>query len=485
MNNDLVSLIVPPSRANAIGLPITMLNLGSYLKSVGINCEIIDVKIDYLQKHFSKEGVENTIIEKLEKNKPKIIGMSCFTTELDEITKLAERIKKTYNPTIIVGGIHATLLPEEIIFKDSPFDIAVIGEGEITIAELSKLILKNESTKDVDGIAYLENNTMKRTAERALIANLDDLPLLDWSMVDMDYYLRPNLGIIRYMPLSGVGIFTGRGCPFSCSYCANKNLWKRKVRFRSVEKVVDEIESLIKNYKIDSFFIYDDTFTLQKERVIDFCNELNRRKINLIWGCQTRVNTVDEEMIKAMSEANCIQIEFGVESGSQKTLDSVSKGITIQQIKDAFKLSKKYNMRTFNNFMFNLVDEDEDDVKKTLNLVKELNADENSVGILTPYPGCDLYSKIKKLKKEEYILYDNAVAELKPEFKFAKHNIDLKKLLEELRSEYISAKYRTSFLKNKPYIKTILRSKRKLQYLKEYIKIFNAWILRKVLKIKS
>ena len=188
-------------------------------------------------------------------------------------------------------------------------------------------------------------------------------------------------------------------------------------------------------------------------------------------------------MIKAMSEANCIQIEFGVESGSQRMLDSVSKGITVQQIRDAFKLSKKYGLRTFNNFMFNLDGETEEDVKETLDLVKELNADENSVGILTPYPGCDLYNKIKKLNKDEYGLYDNAVAELKPEFKFAKHNIDLKKLLEELRKDYISAKYRTSFFKNKKYMITVLKSKRRFEYLKEYYEIFNIWIKRKILKI--
>lgn len=463
-----VSLINSPSRASSTRPPISLMGLAAYLEKNDIDVNIIDIKTNPY-KPFLVRDIQNRILEEIKRLKPKIVGMTCFTREFKEIIELSEKIKEEYDPKVIVGGVHATFCPEDFLYKDSPVDVVAIGEGEITLLELSQKILNNKKTDNIRGIAFLTNGSITRTQPRELIEDLDILPQLPWHLIDMNFYAKPSLGVIRYLPLSGINIFSGRGCPFNCKFCANPNLWKRKVRYRSVKKVVDEIEFLVNKYKIDSFYIYDDTFTLNKKRVLSFCSELKKRKLNIIWGCETRVNTIDEEIVIAMKDARCIQLDFGVESGSQNMLNKVSKGITVEQIKNTFRICKKYKLRTFNNFMFNLVDETEEDIEKTLNLVEELDADVNGVAIMTPYPGCELYERIRKLNKDEYHLYDDALIRLYPEFKFAKHDRDLGKLVDGLVREYRSIKYMTNFIKCNPYLKKILTSKRKSQYLREYV----------------
>lgn len=331
-----------------------------------------------------------------------------------------------------------------------------------------KILISNQDVTHIKGIAYFKEKLIV-TEHRPFIKNLDNLPFPAYELIDMDYYTRPNIRSIRPIFLSQFSVFSGRGCPYNCRFCCNSTIWKRTVRFRNYKNVVDEIEYLIKKYSIDGVYILDDTFSLKSKRVLSFCSELKRRKLDIIWGCETRVDIITEELVKAMKEAGCIQIDLGVESGSQKILNNLNKGITVKQIKEAFKLCQKYKIRTYANVMFNTIDETEDDVKKTLDLCKEIKADVYGFAIMTPYPGTDIYNNIKPLTVDEYPLYDDALEVLHPRFKFSRHDIDLERTIKDLFKEYRAYRSTISSFSNLKYIQKLIRSKRKKEYFLEFL----------------
>lgn len=398
-------------------------------------------------------------------------------TEVNEVLQLSKSIKQEHDAVIVVGGIQPTLYPHDFLYKKSPVDYVVMGEGEETTLELAQKIISNQDVTHIKGLAYFKEELII-TEHRPFIKNLDDLPFPAYELIDMDYYTMPRIGVIRPMFLSGFYVFTGRGCPYNCRFCANKNIWNRTVRFKNYKNVVDEIEYLINKYSIDGFYILDDTFTLKSERVLNFCSELKRRKLDVVWACETRVNLITEDLVKAMKEAGCIQMDFGVESGSQKILNNLNKGITVKQIKEAFKLCQKYKIRTYANIMFNTIDETEEDVKKTLDLCKEIKADVYGFAIMAPYPGADIYNNIKPPTVDEYQLYDDAISVLHPRFKFAKHDINLEKLLKELFKEYRAYRSTISCFLNLKYIQKLIRSKRKKEYFLEFLLLAKFWLPR-------
>jgi radical SAM superfamily enzyme YgiQ (UPF0313 family) len=204
--------------------------------------------------------------------------------------------------------------------------------------EICERLADDRGLEGVPGVVYKDGDKVVMNPARPLIENLDELPLPARHLLDMDWYLTPP-GLVRGAFLWGtLGILASRGCPYSCIFCGSNNKFGRKVRRRSVENVVGEIEQLIQRYSMDGYFFYDGTFTLDIKYVMSFCEALKGRKINLKWGCQVRVNTVSEEMIKAMKETGCIQVDIGMESGSERILKSLKKGTTPEMIQWAFDM---------------------------------------------------------------------------------------------------------------------------------------------------
>lgn len=473
-----VSLVSPVSRANSQIPPLSLMYIAAYLEKHKIKTNIIDAKSDPYKLFDVREKriVANKIIKKIKECEPKIIGITCMCTEVNEVLQLSKSLNQKHDSVIVVGGVQPTLCPHDFLYKKSPVDYVVMGEGEETMLELAQKIISNQDVTHIKGIAYFKEKLIV-TEPRPFIKNLDDLPFPAYELVDMDYYLRPNIRSIRPIFLSQFSVFAGRGCPYNCRFCATI-FWKRTVRLRSYKNVVDEIEYLVKKYSIDGVYITDDTFAINRERLLSFCSELKRRKLDIIWGCQTRVHLIKEDLVKAMKAAGCIQMEFGVESGSQKMLDNLNKGITVKQIKEAFKLCQKYKIRTYANIMFNTIDETEDDVKKTLDLCKEIKADVYGFAIMTPYPKTDIYNNIKPLTVDEYSLYDDAISVLHPRFKFAKHDINLEKLLKELFKEYRAYRSTISSFSNLKYIQKLIRSKRKKEYFLGFLLLAKFWLPR-------
>ena len=474
-----VCLVVPQGRTTSLIPPLALMCIAGYLIKHDIKTNIIDLKTSPYNETFDKNEIIKKIIEQIKIANPKIVGITCLSPEVKDVLYLSTLIKKELDVTIVVGGVHPTLYPNDLIYENSPVDYAVIGEGEVTMFELAENILHQQDASKTKGCAYFKDK-MVLTETRPYIENLDDIPILPYELINMEFYLRPTVLMVRTVFISGMYLFTGRGCPYNCRFCAAKNIWNRKVRFRSCKSVVDEIEYLIKTYSIDGIYIFDDTFAITKDRVIEICNEIKRRKLNFVWGCETRVNTITDVMVKAMKSAGCIQIDFGVESGSQRVLDDLCKGITIDQIKTAFKICKDNKINTFANILFNTIDENEEDVKETIDLCNEIKPNICSFAIMTPFPGTDIYSKIKPLSIDEYHLFSPAPFIFNPRFKFSKHNIDLEALIHDLYKQNRAYKSLLFASLNLNYINQILKSKRKLKYVFEFGSFIKYWIPRMI-----
>jgi len=487
-NDFKVSLISPPSRASSPRPPIGLMYLASSVREylTGVDINIIDLKSQY-----GREDILDEIIRRLKMEKPDLVGISCLSTDMRDVKELAKRIKKEDSEIItVVGGIHPTLFPKYFFEDFDDVDFVVRGEGEVTLIKLITGIREKGDMYAVDGIGYKHKGEIIITGERDPVKDLDQIPFPAFDLVDMEYYTKPSEWVIRGVPISGFFIFTSRGCPYACKFCVNKNLSGRRVRLRSAKNVVDELEHLVKNYHIDGFFIYDDSFGLNKKRSIDICDEIVNKKLKLIWGCQARVNLISEDIIRKMKEAGCLQLEFGVESGSQKVLEQLRKQIKIEEVRSAFKLCKKYKMRTLSNFLINTPGETVNDIRDTLNLATEIGANVNLFNVTTLFPGSDLYYEFHETIPEEDMVkfasqgdIEDFFEIIESKYKLSAHKIPLTDLLDMIANKfpmrgrlilrweknYLAGMWKLiSFIFEVRYLKVLFNSKRK----KEYFKLF-------------
>jgi radical SAM superfamily enzyme YgiQ (UPF0313 family) len=297
-----------------------------------------------------------------------LIGLSGFTKDYQHLEKLFGAIKQKCNARIIVGGIHATVSPEDFFLKeDSPFDTAVVGDGEIPLTRLIEAEKKGISSREeIPGLVFRKGKNLVRTPPQTVFPPLHDMPVLPYHKLDMDFYLRPQQFLLRSIYLSAVHVFTARGCPYRCTFCANS---RKKVNFRPVDAVIKEIRHLKETYDIDGFYIHDDTFTIKSERVIEFCEKLMDLKYRFVWGMEGRVNQIPGNVFRAVKKSECIQIDYGVESGSQEALNRMKKGIMVKDTEDIFRRCRSGKMRTYANILINTPEETEEDVRKTNELM--------------------------------------------------------------------------------------------------------------------
>ena len=317
-----------------------------------------------------------------------------MTTTFTRALSIAKEIKALKDIPVVLGGIHATAMPRDVL-SNKEIDYVIIGEGEYAFAELAKAIENKSDLAEVNGLGYKNHGKISINKPRGLIENLDALPLPARHLLPKWYFDRWM--VMRGHWLKGTNMMSARGCVYNCSYCASKVMFGRRLRFISPNRVVDEIEHLIRHYGIDAITFSDDTFSIDKKGAIEICNEIKRRKLKAIkFRVQLRANTVSDELLKSLKDAGCIQVDIGVESGSQRILDILNKNITVEQVRTAFKLFKKYSLYTCATFMIGNPTETMDDIEMTRNLAREIKADYAQFFITTPYPGTKLYEDIVK-----------------------------------------------------------------------------------------
>jgi len=364
-------------------MPYNLAYLAGYLRKK-VNCQIKILDIETLGLGYKK------IKEYFKKENPDLVGFTCLSPTINHVFKISEIIKRLKkNCSIVVGGTHPTILPKETL--NNPYiDFTVIGEGEVTFSELVKTIKeKRTDFEKINGIYYKKNETILKTSPREFITNLDEIPFPALDLFNLKlYYSAPTKKLTSEQASP---LLTSRGCVFDCIHCVSKSIWNRKLRYRSAENIIAEIEECINKYNIKEFNILDDNFTLNKKRAIEVCQKIIDKKLSIAWICFSRADTLDDELLSKMAQAGCKKISLGLESGSQKILDLMRKQTTIEQGRKAVELIRKNNILAHASFMFGNIGETKETIKKTIALAKSIDLDNATFFITCPVPGSDLY----------------------------------------------------------------------------------------------
>ena len=351
-----------------------------------------EVRLEFLN-NYSHEYSEKKILDIMNNWKPDITGFQIFSMTRVSSFKMIERVHNDFPKIkIIIGGVHATIMYEQILLK-YPWIIAVLGEAEQTIIELISALKTNENFESIKGIAYNEKGIVKKTGDRELIQELDLLPLPKHDVFFDNDPERTTAHMI-----------TSRGCPFDCSFCCLKLISKQRLRKRGIENVVEEIVLLKKKYpRLTHIQFHDDTLLIDNKRVIEFCKLLIKENLNITFECSARVKPISYEMFYWLEKAGCKKIMFGLETGSQKLWESTHKKIKKSDLTDLFKLLKKFKFTVTTFLMCGFPGENNETVKETVETVRQIQRIKYSwiagVGKLWIYPGTEVYEIMKQSGK--------------------------------------------------------------------------------------
>jgi len=336
--------------------------------------------VDAMAEELSYEALGQRIAAET----PDLVGITAMSFTLLDVIRTIEVARQTApDARIAVGGPHVHLFPNETVALPG-VDFALRGEGDYQVRDLCDRLAEPDRWGEVPGLTYRSDGEIVENLVAPLIDDLDALPFPARHLVPIERY---GSVLARRQPVTTM--FTSRGCPYRCAFCDRPHLGK-KFRARSATSVVDEMQACL-DLGIHEILIYDDTFTVKRQRVLDVCAEIQRRGLDVGWDIRARVDTVDEEMLKALAAAGCERIHYGVEAGSDKFMKVLRKGITVEEARTAFRLSKRAGISTLAYFMIGIPGEQEADVRQTFRLARQLDPDFAHITILTPFPGTEIY----------------------------------------------------------------------------------------------
>jgi radical SAM superfamily enzyme YgiQ (UPF0313 family) len=340
---------------------------------------------DYVKKvNDPSHPIWDELRHLLHQFKPDLVGISVFTAKVASAFRVAQIVKSLNDKALVVmGGPHTSVRAEEAL-KIAPFvDFAIRGEGEVSLVRLVEAIEKETDYRDVDGLTFRSNGEICHNPAAEFIEDLDSLPYPARDLlVNKDSYTSEDMGLIM----------SGRGCPFECTFCSSAGVWRKAVRFRSVENVIGEMRHVQSAYGTVQFSFKDDIFTIRQSRVSKFCKSLKGNKLNVKWDCNARVNLINEKMLSEMKVAGCNGIKIGIESGSDRILKEVMhKNINAVQVKDAARLLHRAGIHWTGYFMMGLPTETEREMLQTLQLMREIRPHFASLSVYEPLPGTRLY----------------------------------------------------------------------------------------------
>lgn len=363
--------------------PLGLLYIGAVLQNAGHEIKVID--------NARVQLPVEKVVERVKREDPGVVGISALTPTFKQGVKIASAIKtETPDVKIVVGNYHATFTYERLLANYSIVDYVVLGEAEYTILELVDALEKKGETKKVKGIAFRHDGGVVKTLPRPFIQNLDELPFPDRTLLEQVY----RSELVGILGSSGkfTTVLTSRGCPYSCRYCACSAFSQRKVRFRSPEAVVAEMEQLQGEGYEEVGFV-DDDLLLDRHRMEKICDLLRKKGIKLNLWAEGRVDQASREVLRKFARVGCKTIYFGVESGSQKVLDYYGKNISPELSRKAMLNSKEAGIgNVIGSFIVGAPIETREDIRRTFDFALNLKGmDFPQMNVLMISPGMDLW----------------------------------------------------------------------------------------------
>jgi anaerobic magnesium-protoporphyrin IX monomethyl ester cyclase len=380
-----ILLVYPPSRTQSHrSCPMGMLMLAAVLEKAGHRVHLVDANA------ANHRLTSDEIAEIAAKMQPDVIGITIVTPLIKEAYRLAAALRPC-GAKLICGGPHATLLPGEPL--DNGFDAVVVGEGEPTVVEAIEAVLGRMPMESVKGLVYRGPDGLIRHNEpRPPVADLDLLPVAARHLVNPADFGPPGNADLH------AAIFTSRGCPGRCAYCAGA-LFGKKFRFRSADSVVDEMIAIHRDYGTCHFYFVDDAMTMDRRRTEQICRRMIDEQLGFTWNMMTRIDAVDEELLALAARAGCVQIDYGVESGNPDPLKRIHKPHTAEMVRRIVPLTRRYGIRPVGFFILGFPWEDPRSTEATLQMMKDLSPyivfQPAIASIIIPFPGTEIYERYK------------------------------------------------------------------------------------------
>jgi len=398
-------LLINPPKISAVTKRVSYVHephhglayIASFIKAHGIDVAILDAQAEQLSISAVKARIDAEA--------PDIAGITAPTFLIKSAHETAKAAKEVSQRIItVIGGYHATALPLRTLKEFRSFDLLVHGEGEAPFLNIVNAIMNHRDFRDINGIAYRDNERIVVNPSSEPIMNLDKLPFPSWELFKLDRYHPHYTMRKKFLELP---ISTSRGCAGKCITCAR--VTGGKVRQRSIDNVIKEMRLMVDMFNAKRFVFMDETFTINMERTRELCDAMIDSGLNkkAEWLCQTRVDRVDSELLKKMKTAGCFLIAYGIESGNQDILNRIKKGTTLKQAVNAVRWAKQAGMIVDTFFIFGLPCETKDTINQTINFAVRLDPDYANFFIAVPYPGTELYPMANAEEGGLHFLTDN------------------------------------------------------------------------------
>ncbi|MDR4504193.1 MAG: B12-binding domain-containing radical SAM protein [Candidatus Scalindua sp.] len=363
--------------------PYGLAMVSSVLKQNGCDVVLLDA--------FAQQKSRDEIIEYVKSINPDILGITVMTHNVGQTVQFLREMKTLLPKMVtVLGGIHASIEYQNLLSNYPYVDIAVIGEGELTMLELVESIQLRKPLQDIKGIAYREEGEVRINPFRENIQNLDSLPFADWESLPMEKYWDRWTIEKNYACL-----IVSRGCPFSCTFCGHSIIGK-SYRAKSPGKVLEEIKLLYDRYNVRNLTLADSTLNVSNKWLRNICEGLINIKRPIKWGCSIRADHVDRETLALMKKSGCVKIFIGVESADNEMLKSMRKNESIEKIKEGIQMIKEAGLTPDLGFIIGMPGETTKSIMKTIEFARTFNKSVCSFTYATPYPGTELYEMVKK-----------------------------------------------------------------------------------------
>lgn len=353
--------------------------LTGYLLHKGKNVVTIDEEVTPLTDNILEEYVRNA-------TPPYTFGISCLTANVSRGCEIAKIIKEKYPESkVIFGGIHPTVLPEEVL-KTQAVDFVVRNEGEATLLDLYEAIKEGRDYRGLPGISYMDDGKLIHNSARSLI-DMKELPIFPYFLFEK-HRLKYDFGFLS----------SSRGCPYECIFCSQRSITGRSFRFLPTDKTIETLDVMINKYKQKSIVFSDDNFITNRKRVVELCNAICENKLNekASFMCQLRGDAVNEEMLGYLKRANFNGISFGIETASERLMVLLKKSETVQENINGIKMAKQHGFKVAGTFILGLPTETKEERRQAYELARELDLDYVRFNNAVPYPGTELYEIAKR-----------------------------------------------------------------------------------------